>query len=432
MVFCEWAGPGSVPASQTRECRVVGNSYFAQHANRLQWPSLRVFDVAENFSLAFRPSFEGEHRANPCICQATDTGTAHVIVNTRKSAHLLIVECSNSPLFEPQSPVQWGDDGASKSTTTMAPNLYVKRDEHGPRFHNGAVHNPVELEDTTKGRDPASRSVAPRVATRAHGSPRYLDGHIICTLCRCIWSRCCRSYFRRSESAVLSTGSPSGILPTEVSQDKPIKQNFSGVFVAIGVLALLSTIAFATWAVQRIRKQRRQPTTEKAESRGAIPGLEPGYASEHTIPEEAEDNLAAEIDRRPWYVCLRQRAQRVWPKWLPNVFTLTEPHVSELNEAEKGNSPRRLEKKKDTRVGDPTGQRVHIVEPVSGMSVNGASGGLWNSATGTHGGVENNVRQGPVEQVGSSSTAQNHGSRAGATRRSNLSSTVQDEHAENP
>ncbi|KAL8819793.1 MAG: hypothetical protein Q9223_001862 [Gallowayella weberi] len=424
MVFCERAGSGSAPASHFLECRVIGNSYFSREANRLQWPSLRTFDVATNFSLAFRPPFEGIHRVKPCMCQGVDTGTVDYIATAQKSAHRLTVECSKSVADEQRGPVSWEDEDVSKLTLSMgaamtdvvAPGFYVIQDQHESDTHGIVVQYKIKLQDITKEGQQSGRAIVPRVAARTLGSPRLREQHIICTLCKGMWSKCCQGHFRRYERAILppnplqdllSTNPIPGVRPQDGPSDKPSKENLSGLFVALGMLALFSILALIGLAIRHIVRQRRLSSM-----------------------------FAPAGDRRTWYVPLRHRAREIISsvdgpaKWLTNLFTKTEAQESELSEAEKGKSPRKLQKKKGTRLENQTDHSVHTTRPASAMSFEGPLSTVGDNATDQEGRLHRNVPQDSVNQIDSASTTQGQKSRTAATRRSKFRSDVQNEYAE--
>ncbi|KAL8803463.1 MAG: hypothetical protein Q9182_003160 [Xanthomendoza sp. 2 TL-2023] len=424
LIFCERPGSGSTPASPLLECRVIGNSYFSWEANRLQWPSLRTFDVATNFSLAFRPPFEGIHRVKPCMCQGVDTGTVDFIATAHKSAHRLTVECSKSVADEQRGPVSWEGEDVSKLTLSMgaapadvmAPGFYVIQYQHVPDTHDIVVRYKIKLVDSTKKGEQSGRTVVPRVAARTLGSPRLREQHIICTLCRGMWAKCCRGYFRRYEAAILppnplqdllATNPIPGVRPQDGSSDKPTEENTSGLFVALGMLAFFSIMASVGLAIRHILRQRRLSTM-----------------------------VAPAVNRRTWYVPFRQRAREIISsvdgpaKWLRNLFTKTDAQVSELSEAEKGKSPRKLQKKKGTRVENQTDPSVHTIRPASAMSVDGPLSTVGDNVTDPEGRLPCNVHQESFNQIDSAFTTQGQRSRTAATRRSKFRSDSQNEYAE--
>ncbi|KAL8736297.1 MAG: hypothetical protein Q9166_000452 [cf. Caloplaca sp. 2 TL-2023] len=441
MIYCERKISDSVPPSQTRECRVVGNSHFSQNTNLLHWPTLKTFDVTANFSLAFRPSFEGKHRVKPCICQDMSPGAADVTIKIQKPARRLSIQCSKSIVLGSDGPSPWKDDLAQESewrtvdamSDNIVPGLYVVPDHQVLGYRWTAVRNKTKLEDVTKHEEIMISNTALGVATRTARSLRYLDQHFACTFCRLVGSGCCAGHVRRDEVAILPTSGPQGILPAGTSPERPVKSNFKGLYAASGVLAFISFMALAGWLV---RRRSSRPAAETPNAHLATSGHERSDLNDQTISEEPEGTSASEVDGCLWYVCLWKRVKVIsparWGKWLSGSFTKKESQAVDAREVEKGNCPRKLHKKKGTGLEDPTDMSVRIMSPTSAMSVNGGEGDHSSMTMRPADRTNDHMNNDSAYHVDGSSTAQEHGIRSAATRRSNHNSTFPDRNDESP
>ena len=93
IVFCWRAGYDSTPSSQSEACQIFGNSYFTSTRHHLHWLDTKLLDVSPKLNLAFRPSFDGLHRIEPCVCQGSDRSKSSRAADATKSARRLIVGC---------------------------------------------------------------------------------------------------------------------------------------------------------------------------------------------------------------------------------------------------------------------------------------------------------------------------------------------------
>ncbi|KAL8771125.1 MAG: hypothetical protein Q9209_003296 [Squamulea sp. 1 TL-2023] len=432
LVFCELDKLAGLPASQPSNCRVVGNSYFPHKANRVWWPSLKVFNVAANFNLAFRPQFQGTHRVKPCICQATHSGTADVTATVHKSAGSLTVTCSKLLTLRLESSVEEEDKNLPKSPWTggdaivdaAAPGFYMVPNRHILEHRNDKERR--QLRDTIKDRDHSSNADAPRIATKTV-TPRYFDQYITFALCRSVWACCCHGYLRRYEAAELSTTSFRGISPRDADHKRSFIQNHAGLFVAAGMLVLFSVLALVGALYRRRLSKTDVAAAEKPKLRLKV--AKPASLNQQTIPEEPPTD---EVDMHPRDARLGSFMYYVkgWRKWLADRFSQKKSQEANLDEAEEGSSPRKLQKLRGTRFEDPTELRTPFMPPALAIAAGSSNSRVLSNEQRPDNDPDGNVDHGAVEHVKGSSTAQEHESYTAAARRANRSTSLRDEHAE--
>ena len=424
LMYCEAAESVGVPAVRSGHCRVFGNSYFPQSADPLWWPSLEAFDVAVNFSLAFRPEFEGKHRLEPYRCQATDPGMADVtatVYNFTRSLSVvfpkrLAPNLEGSDMGDDKSAPILAWRRAESMVDAVAPGFYVLPHRDFPVDQRNVKRNPTRVKDSIKDGNSLNNTDAPHVTLRP---TRFLAWHVVCTLCRIMWARCCRGHFRCHEAAGLPTIMSRAILPTE---SPVLKHPLSGLWVAIGMLVLFSVMALAGWLVRRGSSQRSVSAAEKP--KGRLNVSRPVSLADQTIPEEPEESPPYEIDTRARYLRLWQKTQVAlyavsgWGKGLADWLRQMKSQASDLNQAEE-------EKTKTTRIEDPTELHGRVTPPASATPAEGANDKSLDKQRRPDDRTSGDWDHGSAEHNRVSSTAQESRSRTAVTRRSNRSSNVQ-------
>ncbi len=417
LIICQQAEFVCVDTSRSAQCQPVGNSYFSRSACRSTWPMSKASEVVTDFSLAIAPRVQGKQRLKRCMCRATKTGKAHIIVNVHESSLSLSVECSNLPALKQEGSVQGGNQNAPMSVgregdamvSAIAPGFYVMPDGHLPELRSGRKQK--RFRDAIKDEDRRGNSYTPKVAAKATGMPVSPERHVACTLSWGTWACCCQ----RWDAAVISMRTSRGISRRawNVKDPNPLKHPLAGLFVAIGMLVLFSGLALAGALTRRYLEKRARVGAARAA--------------------ELREASADESDTRPRYVSLLQRLQIVctWGKWVADRFSHKQSQATELNIVQQGSGPRKLQKTKGTRFEDPSGLGPHFMLPASASPVERAIDQSFGSPKRPENGTSDNRDQGSGEYSGGMSTAQEHKSRNAPTRRSNRSTSVPDGQEEN-
>lgn len=417
LTICQQAEFVCVHASRSAQCQPVGNSYFSRSASRSSWPMSKPFEVVTDSSLAIAPRVQGKQSVKRCMCRATKTGKAHIIVNMHESSLSLSVECSNLPALKQEASVQGGNQNAPMSVgregdamvSAMAPGFYVIPDGHVPELRSDRKE--IRFRDAIKDEDRRGNSYTPKVAAKATGMPVSPERHVACTLSWGTWACCCQ----RWDAAVISMRTSRGISrrALNVKDPNPLKHPLAGLFVAIGMLVLFSGLALAGALTRRYLEKRARVGVARAA--------------------ELWEASADELDTRPRYVSLLQRLQIVctWGKWVADRFNQKQSQATELNIVQEGSGPRKLQKTKGTRFEDPSDLGPQFMPPASAFPVERAIDQSFGSPKRPENGTSDNMDQGSAEYSGGISTAQEHRSRNAPTRRSNRSTSVSDGQEEN-
>ncbi|KAL8709552.1 MAG: hypothetical protein Q9225_007436 [Loekoesia sp. 1 TL-2023] len=182
-----------------------------------------------------------------------------------------------------------------------------------------------------------------------------------------------------------------------------------------------------------MRRKRRQQHARLAQEKPAHYSdqqvLEPGQFNDHTIPEVPEETLEPDTKVHSWHQRLWQGAQAIffiskWKQGLSKSRLENQLTVSNLNEAEKGNSPKKLQKQKGTRPENPNNLPVPIIPPASAMPSYCSDGGLSNKAVPRNHDTSHKAQNRRANAVEGSTTARQIRSKGAATRRSSRSSSA--------
>lgn len=198
------------------------------------------------------------------------------------------------------------------------------------------------------------------------------------------------------------------------------------VYVATGILILFIGLAVTGHAIKRKLQYRAKLKSEQPAPPPDQQNLAPGQVNDYVILKEPKDTL----DPHPWYQRLGQSGQVIFPvsEWKKRFFKSppeNERILPNLDEAEKGNSPRKLQKRRGTKPEDRPDLPVRIMPPASAMPWPSLDSGPSESAVlGNHdtNRKAQNFTGGAVE--GLSTAQQTVSSKIAATRRSNRSTSA--------
>ena len=409
LVFCEYLVSTGAPVLSA-QCRLVGNSYFSHSTSRSWWPMLSVFNVAADFNLADRPQFHGRHRIQPYPCGATKSDTTDISVTIHKSSSSLSVECSTLFALDSEGSVLHRDDNAPISACregdavvgVVAPGFYIIPDRHVPEYPNN--RHEKQCGDTIKDEDTPGCANTLQIAAKTMETSLFSDEHSACTPSTAPWARLCHGNLRDWEPAIQSRTTLYGILRRAPNPGDPNSSQHPllGLFVAIGMLVLMSALALAGALVRRHLERRARLGVARA----------------------LEEISNEDLNKRPRYLRLLQPIQAICR------FKPKNSQGLERQEVQEGNSPRKLQKTKGTRFEDPTDLRPQVESPPLAASIERPIGESSSVEKRADSGSGDNIGPGSVEYVEGSPSAHEQRSHNGATRRSNRSTSVHDEHVE--
>lgn len=279
----------------------------------------------------------------------------------------------------------------------VAPGFYMIPDCHVPE-HPSNRHG-KQFGDTTKVEDTLGYANTLQVPSKTAETSLF---YATCTPSIAPWARICHGDLRDWEPAVRSRSTLYGILrrAPNPGDPNPPKHPLLGLFVAIGMLVLMSALALAGALVRRHLERRARLGVERA----------------------LEEVSNGGSNTRPRCLRLLQPIQAIC-RFKPKKF-----QASEHEEVQEGNSPRRLQKTKGTRFEDPTDFRPQVESPPLAASVERAIGESSSIEKRADSGIGDYIGPGSVENIEGSPSAQEQRSHNGATRRSNRSTSVHNEH----
>ena len=371
---------------------------------------LSVFNVAADFNLADRPQFHGRHRIQPYPCGATKSDTTDISVTIHKSSSSLSVECSTLFALDSEGSVLHRDDNAPISACregdavvgVVAPGFYIIPDRHVPEYPNN--RHEKQCGDTIKDEDTPGCANTLQIAAKTMETSLFSDEHSACTPSTAPWARLCHGNLRDWEPAIQSRTTLYGILRRAPNPGDPNSSQHPllGLFVAIGMLVLMSALALAGALVRRHLERRARLGVARA----------------------LEEISNEDLNKRPRYLRLLQPIQAICR------FKPKNSQGLERQEVQEGNSPRKLQKTKGTRFEDPTDLRPQVESPPLAASIERPIGESSSVEKRADSGSGENIGPGSVEYVEGSPSAHEQWAHNGATRRSNRSTSVHDEHVE--
>ncbi|KAL8656277.1 MAG: hypothetical protein Q9210_000368 [Variospora velana] len=214
---------------------------------------------------------------------------------------------------------------------------------------------------------------------------------------------------------------PAAIVTTKTEiVAKASKKSMKSVYAALGmVVSLFLLTGTGHW----MKRKRALAAKRAAQSQGQ--SNEPYQFNNHSIP-EPEDIRGTQTNHD-----LKSRVRaffsvNLWNKALSLPLTRDNDAVSDLDDAERGDNGRELQKKRGTRLGDSVDLGVPIMPPAVGAIQSARPASNAASTEGILRVKTENVRPAIVEGL---TTARHQGPRGAATRRSHRSSSMQTENA---
>ncbi|KAL9029472.1 MAG: hypothetical protein Q9196_002294 [Gyalolechia fulgens] len=419
MVLCDRAVYVSTPSSLSRECLVFGNSYSSLSGPRQSWPPVNTMDVSSKLKLVYRPSSDGSHRAKRCVYQGDEACVSSFTVEASKYDRLLVVDCLNWISMGPTAMSQRPDiiaftckrRRADDMFGAVAPGFYMVPTDLSEPY---AVDMQHSIESKGHGLNFSHQSLVGQAVSVASEMPRYSkERPPERRVCYASYGDC----YQAKRAAILST---------TTLHDKALPTNHYMLYVAAGILISLIGLAVTGHAIKRkLQYRATQPAPHPNKH-----NLAPGHVNNYVIIEEPENTLDPDSYPHPWYQRLWHRRQAVfsvskWKKRFSRPRPGNERMVPNVNEAEKGNSLRKLHKKRGTKPEDRTDLPVRIMPPASAVPSRMPDGGLSVSAVLDNPTTNRNAlnpRGGTVE--GSSPAQQILSPKTVATRRSSRSSSA--------
>lgn len=424
VIFCDRAGNDSTPSSQSKECRIFGNSYFSLNGYQQRWPPVNTLDVSPKLNLAYRPPFDGRHRAIPCICQREEAYTPSFTAKASKNGRLLIVDCINwipiGPVGVSQRPGVASyirkNNRADNELTAPIPGFYIVPADLSEPY---ATEMQGNIGNESCGVDFPYQSLVSRAVSPASEQPSHCSEQET-------FSEERQMSFTNFFRAYRAVNPPRGSV-----HDSAVPTYQYVVYGIIGVLVFSLALAATGHAIKRKLQYRAKMKTKASAPRSSEQNLAPEQVHDRGILEEPENtvNPASSPEECSWYQALWQKGLGAlsingWKESFSKALPADQRTLPDLNEAEKGYSLRKLRKRRGTKPEDRTDLPVRVMPPASALPLRMLDGEPSTSAVleNRHAHRDGQDQQGTED--GSSTVQRVISPKIVATRRSTHSSSV--------